>query len=38
MKNCDPFEFGPAFAILRQPNPVCFPAFPLKDSSLKVSP
>jgi hypothetical protein len=26
MKNCDPFVFGPEFAMLRIPAPVCFNA------------
>ena len=27
-KNCDPFVFGPAFAIERVPGPKCLPALP----------
>ena len=27
-KNCDPLVLGPAFAILKQPTPKCFPALP----------
>jgi len=38
MKNCEPFVFGPAFAIDNVPAPKCLPAFPENVSSANFSP